>query len=360
MCCSAWPVEFSRTITGVWEVLVDEKIQHVIWYQNKVVHGWDENLFQSLVSESTSAGGLMKALLPKKAPDSMKKEVVAEIEWRRNGNDARTLEQVRSNRGGGNCLIIPLLGSWESIKLLNTAQTPQLLTDIDTALELPTPEALSLRSSLSNTGGVSNDDGSKIVFLKFDVYDIVLAQRASRIATVLPQIQSDKRPTVNDDVFRLLEEWYNCPVAVCCFNPMQEAESKPIGFAFEPTFPDVLRVYTLDGHDGKPPDPDANAFLDHTIFVGSFMTPSDSSMLIEYKDAIPAHLRPYVLDQAMGLPIQDRMINGDIVFDVDAVRKGWFDGRRELPPFAPTRSMQKRVVRGQAYKNGRSSHYATA
>ena len=36
MCVSAWPAIFSKTITGTWEVLVDGKLQHVIWYQNRI------------------------------------------------------------------------------------------------------------------------------------------------------------------------------------------------------------------------------------------------------------------------------------------------------------------------------------
>lgn len=72
MCVSAWKATFKSTITGTLEVLIEEKINHVIWYANQVGGG-------KPVSDKWRTGGY------------------------------------------GNCLLIPILGTWESIHLLNTA-----------------------------------------------------------------------------------------------------------------------------------------------------------------------------------------------------------------------------------------------
>jgi hypothetical protein len=279
MCCSAWPATFSKTITGTLEVLVEERLNHVMWYQNNVGNGDKKSIF---------------------------------------------------NQGSGNCLIIPLLGEWQSIKLLNTLETPNLLNSISKALALPVIQMDTVfgapRSVPLGTGG--------IVFLKFDIYDIVLAERARDIPNVLPQIQKAKRPTVNEAVFDVMDKWYGCPVAVCCFNTLDQGTAKPLGFAFEPLYPDKLVVYTLDGHDGNPPDPRALVDLDHDIFVGSYLMPSGGAK-VYFKERVPDHLRPYLVNRVLGVPTSAAMENGDFIFSTEAVRAGHFEGVRSLPPFGP-------------------------
>jgi len=365
MCISAWQAVFSKTITGTWEVLIDDVINHVIWYQNRVGDDSDfrdsrDQTFQYLVRRHET--GIPFDHFTEKKLDQvfllqdgemavLFGQLLAEIEWQKAGNQPRTLKQMA---GGGNCLIIPIMGSWESIRLLNTADTPNLLQDIDHALEIPLPELARGAPAPAAFALGWGEPAGRIAFMRFDVYDIVIAERASDIGSVIGQIDEEKRPAVNNDVFRALEDLYRCPVAVCCFRASERAESKPLGFVFEPTFPEKLIVYTLDGHDGLPPDLGAPVQLDHTIFVGSYLTPGEYTADVEYKDEIPDHLRPYVLDRVMGMPIVDRqMRNGDIVFETAAVRAGCFDGRRKSPPFAPPRSgPEEFIYRSSRYKNG--------
>ncbi len=120
--------------------------------------------------------------------------------------------------------------------------------------------------------------------MKFDIYDIVIAERPGDIPAALSQIRPEKRPKVNDAVFGMLDRWYGCPVAVCCFNDAQSGEAKPLGFAFEPLYPDKLVVYTLDAHDGNPPDPNKLVSVDHDIFVGSYLMKANSHAKIEFTD----------------------------------------------------------------------------
>lgn len=207
-------------------------------------------------------------------------------------------------------------------------------------------------------GGSYGSAGHGIVFLKFDIYDIVIAQNARDIPAVLPQIVPEKRPKVNDAVFQVLHDWYDCPVAVCCFNGAQSGESKPLAFAFEPLNPDQIVVYTLDGHDGAPPKPNSLVKLDHTIFVGSHVTDAKHCASIEYTDSISDDLRPYMLDHVMGLTVVGAMENGDIVFDTNAVRAGHFLGFRMLPPKAPSGlpRLGQTITRAEPYAgSGRAS-----
>jgi hypothetical protein len=275
MCCSAWPVRFSKTITGTWEVMVDDKLMHVLWYQNQIGSPKDAKL------------------------------------------------------SGGNCLIIPIMGSWSSIRLLNTTSAPSILKDISQSLR---PEPMRSAKSLAAAG----ERFGTIVFLKFDIFDIVLAENAQDIPNVLPQIVENKRPKINNDVFNVLDQWYKCPIALCCFDNAEAMEAKPIAFAFEPFMPEQLMVYTLDAHDGKPPDPTKKVQLDHTIFVGSYITDSEHGAHIKFSDDIAPDLAPYVLPKVLGEMVPNAPIqNGDFIFDVNEVRDGIFRGQRKLPPFAP-------------------------
>ncbi len=303
MCISAWPTEFSSTITGTWEVLVEDRLHHVLWYQNRV-------------------GGKRGSMHPAGValPPFM-----------------------------GNCLIIPLLGKWDSIRLLNTMSAPSLLLDVQTAMKAPAARGVDLEQVATASWGGS---GGGMVFMKFDIYDIVIAENAVDIPAVLDQIVPEKRPRVNDDVFQLMNDWYGCPVAVCCFNDVERGESKPLAFAFEPLYPSNLVVYTFDGHDGRPPDPKKIVHLDHTIFVGSYLTDANQCGKIRYSDNIAVDLKPYVLRNAMRIILDDVVMeNGDFVFQTKAVRAGHFEGFRGLPPKAPPGIMRlgHSVKRHQAY-----------
>jgi len=364
MCCSAWPAVFRHTITGTCEVLVDEKIHHVTWYQNEV--GDDDgglpdeasSLFEEYVNRIVTTGRELTELALKLVGYGVSTQhVFDEADRRKRGEHSRSLQERMGVNG--NCLIIPLLGSWESIRLLNTADTPALLSDIAKALALPEPPAAASAEPMEAlaTWGRS---GGRMVFLQFDVYDIVIAESASDIGGSLEQINPAKRPSINNAVFEVLEDWYRSPVALCCFNSTERAKAKPIAFAFEPTDPEHLVVYTLDGHDGSPPDPHGAVTLEHTVFVGSYLTPTKFAAQVPYTDEIPDHLRPYVLESVMGMPVNQHMWNGDFVFETEAVRQGIFAGVRQLPRFALERNETEfPLVRRSAYINGSQSRSET-
>jgi hypothetical protein len=270
--------------------------------------------------------------------------VIDEIAWRKNDGLPRAYEQAAAGLtvGLGNCLIIPLLGEWSSIRLLNTTSAPKILDDIQIALRPPQTRPVFALSPAGGFGGAQPEGG--MIFLKFSIYDIVLAERATDIPDALSQIDATKRPEVNKSVFDAMSKYYDCPVAVCCFNSGQSATAKPIAFAFEPRYEDRLTIYTLDGHDGAAPDLSKTVALDHTIFVGSYLTNVDHGVKVQYSDSVADDLRPYLLPSVLGTDINEPMLNGDFCFAVEDVRKGHLLGKRSLPPHAPQNLQRKELT----------------
>lgn len=358
MCCSVWPATFSKTITGTWEVLVENKINHVLWYQNRVGNqthdqgprggGVAGQVFEVVVRQAM-AGAPWREICagPMEVNGINPIDVEKEAARRKQGLPPLSYGQteqtpvLRRETKAGNALVIPLLGSWESIKLLNTYDMPDILADIDHAVREPEPEFVgwgALSAMPMAAGGVG-----RMVFVKFDIYDIVIAENASMIPNVISQIQPRKRPEINAAVFHSLEALYDAPFALCCFNSADSGEAKPLAFAFEPANPDELRIYTLDGHDGNPPNLDAAVTVDHTVFTGSFRNPYGAR--VNFTNATPAHMLPYTLNTVLGQRVHQRMMNGDFVCNVDDVRSGLFRAHRQLPPKAPPREPSSTLTR---------------
>ena len=342
MCISFWKADFSNTITGTWEVMVDGQLQHVLWYQNKVggnsISQIAHMIIDSALSQIDEGVKFDESFFPKNVKHQM------EFGWLKESDYVNAInfrlkslgryDEVKAlplSADHANCLVIPLRGTWESIRLLNTTSTPSLLRNIHDAVKKPV-EAVPIAETAGRYGG----GGHGIYFLKFDIYDIIVAQNAQDLPSALSQITEGKRPKINDDVFDALQDWYQCPIAVCCFNTLQTGESSPLAFTFQPLDPGNLLVYTLDAHDGKPPNVGRTVHLDHTIFVGSYLTDKEKCATIKFSDKnMAADLRPYVLDHAMGMTVSDYMQNGDFIFDTEAVRRGQFEGLRMAPPHAP-------------------------
>ncbi|MBX9572072.1 MAG: hypothetical protein K2X77_24480 [Candidatus Obscuribacterales bacterium] len=356
MCCSFWKIKFSNTITGTYEALVDGRINHVLWYQNNVGEGVIENgmlpmVFEVCVRHAMSNPNWVEVCRGPMEVNNIEPSFVWEEAQRiLSGKPRRRFSEIPGTRktpelieGEGNCLVIPLLGKWGSLQLLNTSEVPNILIDVSNSLKLPQPRRLMVGSSYGGS--------SAIIFLQFSIYDIVIAENASALPSVLSQINPLKRPKINEEVFNTLEAWYQCPIAVCCFNNGESGSAKPLAFAFEPLYPERLVVYTLDSHDGQRPDPSALVNLDHTVFVGSYLTPGSMCAHVSYQDEIPAHLRPYLPLNVMGTPIGEKMENGDIIFSTADVRAGIFDGLRSLPPFGPqgVPRLGHRVTRSDQY-----------
>ncbi len=105
-------------------------------------------------------------------------------------------------------------------------------------------------------------------------YTIVLAQDAREIPSALDLLPENKRPrNVHTAIFDAYASWYRgWPLALCAWDGSVEAE--PMVWWYEPKDASRLFLPALDGHDGNVPDLNAKVAVDHTVIVGSVTAPS--------------------------------------------------------------------------------------
>jgi len=307
------PVTFGKTVTGLYEA---DDNTHVIFYQNAI---GASALPLGRRRGSSSLLSLTAPRTPTRRGSAVPKN------W-------DTGKKTGSDAANGNALVIPLMtADFKSITLLtDTADTPHLLSDIRSAVQ-PRSRGTLRRGSLSAKGA------DTVVIQQFDIYTIVTASRASLIPAAVKSIESRKRPPLAKEVFAAIEKWYDCPFAVACFNNADAGESKPIAFSYAPKYSGKFLIYTLDGHDGTVPDLNATVELDHAVFAGSYRASTGNR--VNYGDAIPAGLKGLIPTYVVGtaFPKGTRMVNGDILVDIDDVVEGKWDPSRVLPPNAPHR-----------------------
>lgn len=336
MCLSIAPTTFGKTITGLYEA--DAKT-HVIFYQNAV---------------GTTPGGSHphrryvggnSGLLSMTAPPTRRGRGRSSGEpsnWDIPETTTSTGAK-QSDQANGNALVIPLMTkSFKSIKLLREfANMPNMLKDIRRTLQPVSRGGMRRGGMLSASKGID-----QVQILQYDIYTIVLATRASLIADAVAELPSNIRPPLAQDLFDKLEEMYDCPFAVACFDNAKAGESKPIAFAYTPKYPKRFMIYTLDGHDGKVPDLNATVTLDHVVFVGSYLQQNGAH--VSYRDEVPAEVAKYLPKTVVGktFPAGTRMVNGDILVSVDDAREGNFNAFRVLPPKGPAR---KPIALADAY-----------
>lgn len=317
MCMSIAPVKFGKTVTGLFEAA--PKV-HVIFYQNAI--GATTLPF----GRRRGGAGDLIAMTAPRTPTRRGSGVPKNWD---------TGKKSGSEAANGNALVIPLMtNKYKSIKLLrDTADMPRLLDNIRTAVQPVSRGGLRRGNSKSVAFGVDS-----VTIEKFGIYEIVTASRAGLIPDAVKSIESRKRPPLAADVFAAIEEWYDCPFAVACFNNADVGESKPIAFAYEPKFPGQFLIYTLDGHDGTVPDLNATVDLDHAVFAGSYRASTGNP--VHYTDSTPAALAKFLPKFVVGdaFPAGTRMINGDILVQVDDVVEGKWDPSRVLPPNGPERA----------------------
>ncbi len=316
MCWSIAPTTFGESITGMHQA--NEKV-HVTWYENAVL-GLTPGRPRPGVLSATAERGLTAPRTStrrgqRRLPDN----------WDDGSDD-------EGATGTGNGLVIPLLtDNFNSIRLLDTEGTPNLLTDIRRALQ-PTMGRTLRRNGAKSLGA------DTVIVQKLGIYTLVLASRASLIPNAVnsPAVEPRKRPPTNQDGFDALEEGYDCPVVVACFDNREKGRALPIAYAYEARFPKHFLLYTLDGHDGKRPDLNAYVEMDHVLFASSYRMQAGKGTQINYRNAIPADLEQYVPRQVLGqvVPKGTKVLNGDVLLNVDKVAQGIWDPKRVIPPNA--------------------------
>lgn len=321
MCVSMGPIEFSNTIHGIFEVNVGGQVQHVVFYQNTVAKA---------KAKALPAGSPPQQFIGQPAGATSRRPA-----WASQPGGAANWQLTEP--ATGNALIIPLLGDFSTVKLVDLSNNKSALKDIAEALT-PRGRGAVSKSMLSfgDLGGMRGE----VQVLDYDIYTIVIAECAGDIPRAVQAVPARKRPKAVQSIFDAFEAGYGTPIAVCCFDPEEGGEAAPVAFRYVPYDVDHLFLYTLDGHDGNAPDYNAQVKLDHTLFVGSYLM--QGGLHIGYSEPIANELKPYMPTRIVGGVFSSTHQNGDVVFDAAEVRKGVFNGLRALPPGAPAQPGRRR------------------
>lgn len=344
MCITSGKSEMSNTIVGNYK-MADGR--HVCFYQNRNEPIGDRTLAQmpavrhQLLSMSRRPGNFQVEQIPANYS-------IAGL----------NPESVDNNEPRGNALVIPIFtdaANFDAIELLNTTAVPSFLFDIRDALS---PRTRSLTLSLER--GINED----VRIEQMGIYTVVICRSASQIPEATKAVEARKRPVLNQALFDHLAQDYDVPFAVACFSNEDIGDSLPIAFAYEPKWPEIFLLYTMDAHDGNYPDYDAAVGLDHTIFaaahgmIGGVSPWYTDQAVAFYHNLWKSHGGPgafaddgtghqsveklarYLPTTVNGLTIRkgNRMINGDIMVSIEALMRGHFEAYRVLPANAPSRA----------------------
>ncbi len=282
MCCTLEPAHLFGTILYAAETVVNDKIVHVMGYQN----------------------------------------------------DAENLSR------GPNAMILPipaanLLGP---DNMLDTSMAKSILKDLGDAVK---PRTLSRGFSLG-TKGV--DALSVVQVFDKGSYTVVLATNARAIPAALEQVPLTRRPKPNPAIFDAYAQWYpEWPIALCCWDGSIKAE--PLLWHYEPQDQSRLFAPALDGHDGKLPQIGRPVSVDHIVAFGSVMSPRGQNVYYQdfnrwnegkrgMEAVIPEHLRPFLAHKVTGQSVHDMQLpNGDFSLPIGLIEKPW-KVERVVPPGA--------------------------
>jgi hypothetical protein len=168
----------------------------------------------------------------------------------------------------GNAMLLhfPAAEPMTPYNMLDTTPCPHILEDLEEAVT-PHPMAPPEMTLGAAPGLAAMPD---VVVFTRGIYDVVLARSAGFVAEALHRVHPDKRPPLNEAIFRLYQTWFpDWPVALCCFNNTELVRSLPLLWWYRPRNPGILFAPALDGHDGAPPRLDGPVAVDHTVVFGS-------------------------------------------------------------------------------------------
>lgn len=252
-------------------------------------------------------------------------------------NAARNLLPLRKNQASGNALFLPIPAKPKSMgpkNLLDTSTASHCLEDMEYAM---------VRRDGPQASGTPAAAASPMVqVFDHDIYTIVLAESATAIPQALAKVPAARRPQLNKAIFDAYQRWYpGWTFALCCFETRRQTEAKPMLWYYQPLNPHQLFFPALDAHDGKPPNLNALVDTDHSLMVSSFQM--KGGKVVEYRDdGMTAGLRQWLPAKVIGAEFHRKMINGDFVMDLNAVRQGQFEPQRRLPPGAPANKRPKK------------------
>ena len=183
---------------------------------------------------------------------------------------------------------------------------------------------------------LGRDDHDEVQVFDSGSYTVVLASDTKFIHTALGQVPAHKRPKPNPMIFeaygKLYPGWH---IALCCYNGSVDAE--PMVWQYEPLDPSHLWLPALDGHDGKAPNLNAVVERDHTVIVSLVNSPrSKVACDTKFRDTLPVTHQYLFGSSFHGIQAHGRTKNGDVMVPIKDIPSG-LDGlitKIALPPGA--------------------------
>lgn len=219
--------------------------------------------------------------------------------------------QNKAKSSGPNAMIIPFPTNvaMDEANVLDTTKYKNFMNDISEATKVRT-RGISMNDSdeLLSFGAVMKS--AKV----FDVgdYTVVLASHVSQVPEALKKVAPEKRPEVSMEFLIGYGILYpDQPVALCCWSGSVDAA--PLLWWYEPKDSENLFIPTMDAHDGKAPDLNANVHVDHIISVGSNLVSTGET--VHYEDFLYEGA-PLLPKKVHGAKFKGSMKNGDMFVSV--------------------------------------------
>lgn len=154
-------------------------------------------------------------------------------------------------------------------------------------------------------------------------YTVILADHVAQVPEALTRVPADKRPEITTQfLIRFGMMYPKQPVALCCWSGTLKSE--PLLWIYEPKNPEVLFVPTMDAHDGGPPDLDAMVQTDHVISAGSRIvevgSPVNYTDLMKTGGSLPSEFEGLLPSRVRGMKIKRMVKNGDMFISVPELR----------------------------------------
>lgn len=254
MCCTLSPATLSDTILFISEAKINDKLVHVLGYQN------------------------------------------------------------HAQTAGPNAMILPFptLKAMGQENAIDTSECPNFLEDLKDLLYPPPDDDL---PSIFVCGGAAGEE--KVKIFNVGSYTVVMSRHAKLIHKTLDKVPVERRPKLNYELFEAYAQWYPLwPIAVCCFNGNIKAE--PLMWWYEPRNKDEFFLPGLDSHSGDIPLLHKQVMTDHCLMWGSCLTPSSLGVSTKkIKMNLPEHINQFVPETVNGVTHTTTMLNGDWKFPVN-------------------------------------------
>jgi hypothetical protein len=258
-------------------------------------------------------------------------------------NTMQNLAQV-DGKPTGNAMFLPIPavpGTMTDANMLDTKNCKHILDDMENSVEEYFRISQGNRLNYLSSAAASAGPPAVQVFDR-GLYTVVLAKHASDIPGALAKVPANKRPALNEKIFKAYDVWYpEWTFALCCFDNTKAAEADPMLWWYKPKYPKQLFFPALDCHTGEVPELNANVDVDHTLMASSpaldeacdkawkdkpdlnwkaLLTPQDPPVNhpeISYRDwFIPKPIRQLLPKYVTGLSLKQSMRQGDFIINV--------------------------------------------